>query len=202
MYIVSIKLTTEPPPPPAIQFSLVRSNTLAAHCGIYSLHNGWVIGCSPLDSFPLCLAISVWKQPHHLTDDNDVRLPRILSISASPSGYVIVYEMDFQLAPILTSISSLYNSQSNPNTVYNGLQLSNDVVDIPVTGTLNATTLIAADQVVDFVLNTVVGLYVYKSPVYTLNPNIVSTCKHLCGGWCLYSACVGYPSYPTYCKVL
>ncbi|XP_064399174.1 uncharacterized protein LOC135345679 isoform X3 [Halichondria panicea] len=107
------------------------------------------------------------------TNDNDVRLPRILSISASPSGYVIVYEMDFQLAPILTSISSLYNSQSNPNTVYNGLQLSNDVVDIPVTGTLNATTLIAADQVVDFVLNTVVGLYVYKSPVYTLNPNIM-----------------------------
>ncbi len=84
------------------------------------------------------------------------------------------YAMHFQLPPILTSISSLYNSQPNPNTVYMGLQLSNDVMNIPGIGYLNATTLIAADQVVDFVLKTVVGLYVYHSPVYTLDPNIVS----------------------------
>ena len=116
---------------------------------------------------------SVKKTIHH-TDENDIRLPRILSISASPSGYVMEYAMHFQLPPILTSISNLYNSQSNPNTVYMGLQLSNDVMNIPGIGYLNATTLIAADQVVDFVLKTVVGLYVYHSPVYTLDPNIVS----------------------------
>lgn len=86
---------------------------------------------------------------------------------------MVQYSMNPLLANLLTSLSVSYNTQSDPDTVVSGMQISSADGNILDTGALSADTLLPAIEVVEFRLETVIDGYMYSSAPYILDPSMV-----------------------------